>query len=94
MTKVIKRGGKTQKFNPSKIKKSVMAALRDAKVPKPKRAKIVREVAGPVIKACRKRKSVKASAIRSLVVPKLRKKCKEAAAAWLKYERKHRKKKR
>jgi len=94
MTKVIKRGGKTQKFNPSKVKKSVMAALRDAKVPKPKRAKLVREVAGPVIKACRKRKTIKASAIRSLIVPRLRKKSKEAAAAWLKYERKHRKKKR
>jgi len=94
MTKVIKRGGKTQKFNPSKIKKAVMAALRDAKVPKPKRAKIVREVCSPVIKACRKKKTVKSSAIRSLIMPRLRKKCKEAAAAWLKYERKHRKRRR
>jgi transcriptional regulator NrdR family protein len=94
MTEVIKRGGKKQKFNPSKIKRSVMAALRDAEVPKPKRAKIVREVAGPVIKACRKKKTVKVAVIRKLLVAKLRKKCKEGAAAWIKYERKHRKRRR
>ncbi len=91
MTSVIKRGGRTQKFSPSKIKNAVMGALREAKVPKPKRAKIVREVTGPVIRACRRRKTIKATAIRSLIVPRLRKKSKEAAAKWLSYERKHRK---
>jgi transcriptional regulator NrdR family protein len=91
MTNVIKRGGKTQKFSPSKIKSAVMGALREAKVPKPKRAKIVREVTGPVIKACKKKKTVKALAIRSLIVARLRKKSKEGAAAWIKYEKKHRK---
>jgi transcriptional regulator NrdR family protein len=90
MTNVIKRDGKTRKFSPSKVKSAVMGALRDAKVPKPKRAKIVREVAGSVIKACKKKKTVKAIAIRNLIVKKLRKKCKEGAAAWLKYEKKHR----
>ncbi len=91
MTHVIKRSGREQKFSPSKLKSAVMGALREAKVPKPKRAKIVREVTGPVIKACKRRKSIKATAIRSLVVPRLRKKSREGAAAWLKYERKHRK---
>jgi transcriptional regulator NrdR family protein len=91
MTKVIKRGGRIQKFSPSKIKKSVMGAARDAKVQKAKRAKLVREVTGPVIKACKKKKTVKATAIRSLIVKRLKKKSKEAAAAWIKYERKHRK---
>jgi len=91
MTNVIKKGGKTQKFSPSKVKNAVMGALREAKVPKPKRAKIVREVTGPVIKACKKRKTVKASAIRKLIVARLRKKSKEGATAWLKYERRHKK---
>ena len=91
MTNVIKRDGKTRKFSPSKVKSAVMGALRDAKVPKPKRAKIVREVAGSVIKACKKKKTVKAIAIRNLIVKKLRKKCKEGATAWLKYEKKHKK---
>ena len=94
MTKVLKKGGKAQKFSPSKVKKSVMSAARDAKIPKAKRAKLVREVAGPVIKACKKKKSVKASAIRNLIVARLKKKSKEAAAAWIKYEKKHRKKRR
>jgi len=91
MTSVVKRGGRTQKFSPSKIKSAVMGALREAKVPKAKRAKIVREVTGPVIRACKKRKTVKATAIRSLIVPRLRKKSKEGAEAWVKYERRHRK---
>jgi len=91
MTTVIKRGGRKQKFSADKIKKAVMGALREAKVPKSKRAKIVREVTGPVIRSCRKRKTIKATAIRSLVVPRLRKKSKEAAAKWLSYERRHRK---
>ena len=94
MTTVIKRDGKTRKFSPAKVKSAVMGALRDAKVPKPKRAKIVREVAGPVIKACKKRKTIKGTAIRSQIVKRLRKKCKEGAAAWLKYEKKHRKRRR
>ncbi len=91
MTNVIKRGGKPQKFSASKIKSAVMSALRGAKVPKPKRTKIVREVTSPVINACKKRKSVKATTIRSLIVARLRKKSKDAAVAWIKYERKHRK---
>jgi transcriptional regulator NrdR family protein len=94
MTNVIKRGGKTQKFSPSKLKKAVMSALKEAKVPKPKRAKIVREVAGPVIKACKGKKTVRGIVIRNDIVKRLRKKCKEGAAAWLKYEKRHRPKKR
>ncbi len=92
MTNVIKWNGKTQKFSPSKLKKAVMSALRDAKVPKPKRARIIREVAGPVIKACKRRKTVKGTAIRNDVVKRLRKKCREGAVAWLKYEKKQKRK--
>jgi transcriptional regulator NrdR family protein len=91
MTTVVKRGGKKQKFSPSKIKKAVMGAAREAKVPTSKRAKLVREVTGPVINACKKKKTVKATAIRTLILSRLRKKSKGAAAAWVKYDRKHRK---
>ncbi len=92
MTNVIKWNGKLQKFNPSKLKRAVTAALRDAKVPKPKRAKIIREVCSPVIKACKKKKTVKGTLIRNEVVKRLRKKCKEGAVAWLKYEKKQKRK--
>lgn len=92
MTNVIKRGGKIQKFSPSKLKRAIAAAIREAKVPMKNRKKILREVAGPVMKAVRKRKTIKSSAIAKLVVAKLRRKSKEAATKWVKYERRRHKK--
>ena len=91
MTTVIKRGGKKEPFNPSKIKRSVRAAARDAGIPLFGRMALVREVAKPVIRACRRKESVKASAIRTMVVKRLSRKSKEAAAAWKKYEKRHKK---
>ncbi len=91
MTKVIKRGGKVQDFSPSKLKRAIAAAIREAKVPSSMRAKMVREVVSSVSKACRKRKTIKASAIAKLVVTKLRVRSKEAAAKWVKYERRRHK---
>lgn len=92
MTQVIKRGGKVQVFSPSKLKKVIAAALREAKVPASQRTKMVREVANSVTKAVKKRKTIKASAIGKLVVAKLRVKSKEAAAKWNKYEKRQHKK--
>ncbi len=92
MTYVIKRGGNTQVFSPSKLKKAIAAAIREAKVPRAQRTKLLREVANPVIKAVKKKKTIKSSAIAKLVVAKLRVKSKEAAAKWVKYERRRHKK--
>ena len=91
MTKVIKRGGKEQKFASEKIKRSILRAAKEAKLSPAERKKLVREVAGPVIRACRKRKTINAKAIRKIVVSKLDKKSKDTAAAWRKYEKRHRK---
>jgi transcriptional regulator NrdR family protein len=92
MTYVIKRGGNTQKFSPSKLKKAIAAAIREAKVPRSERTKLLREVANPVIKACKKKKTIKSVALGKLVVAKLRVKSKEAAAKWTKYEKRRHKK--
>ena len=94
MTTVIKKGGKKEGFSPAKIRKSIAGAAKDAGVPFFERLGLVSEVANPVIRACRKKETIKASAIRTMVVGKLQRKSKLVAAAWRKYESRHRRKRR
>ena len=96
MTHVIKRGGKEQKFNSEKIKRAIRKAAKEAKLPPAKAKKLASEVGSSVARACRRRKTIKTSAIAKLVVSKLQRKSKETAAAWRKYAKRkhpHRKKK-
>ena len=92
MTNVIKRGGNKQKFSPSKIKKAIASALKEAKVPKAKRDEVVKEVGGAVIALFGKRKLVKTTEIRKAVLTRLARKSKAAVAAWKRGEKKKRKK--
>jgi len=94
MTKVIKKGGKEQKFVPNKIKRAINKAAMEAKMPAAERKILVRVVGGAVIKACRKRKTIQSSMIRQLIVKKLRTKARPVALTWIKYEKRHKKKKR
>ena len=92
MTKVIKKGGKEQKFVPNKIKRAINKAAMEAKLPPAERKTLVRIVGGAVTKACKRRKTIKATEIRNMVVSKLQKKSKPVAAAWRKFEKRHKKK--
>ncbi len=92
MTTVIKRGGRKQDFDASKIRKSVRSAARDAGIPLFQRCGLVMQVANPVVRACRKRKTISSSAIKKMVLSGLSRKSKSAAAAWRKYESRHRRK--
>jgi transcriptional regulator NrdR family protein len=94
MTKVLKRGGKIQNFRAYKVKRSVRNAAKDAKISRAERNKLVKEVACPIIKACKRKKTVKSAEIRNLLIKGLGKKSKETAAAWLKYEKRYKKRKR
>jgi transcriptional regulator NrdR family protein len=94
MTSVVKRGGIKQRFSPSKLKKSIEKALKDAKVPKAKRDRLVKEVGGAVIALFKRRKLVKTTEIRKAVLTRLVKKSKAAVAAWKRSEKKKRKKRR
>ncbi len=89
MTKVIKKGGKEQKFVPNKIKRAINKAAMDAKMAPAERKILVRVVGGAVIKAGRKRKTIQSSMIRKLIVHKLRTKARPVASAWVKYEKRH-----
>ncbi|MEK7512638.1 MAG: ATP cone domain-containing protein [Patescibacteria group bacterium] len=88
----IKRGGKKVPFKAEKIKKSVRAALKEAHVPSASAKKMLAKVTGPVLRFARKRKSVKAAVIRMKVLAGLRKAEPKAAKVWLRYEKRHRRK--
>ncbi len=93
MTKVIKKGGKEQKFVPNKIKRAIEKAAKEAKLLPAERKVLIRVVGGSVIKACRRRKTIKSSMIRKMIVDKLQKKSKPVASTWRKFEKRHKKKK-
>ena len=91
MANVIKRGGSRERFSPSKIKKSIKSAARDAKVS----AKTKRELEGiakEVIAKFRNRKLIKTAEIKRAILSKLNKKAKSVASAWKRHEKKKKKK--
>ncbi|MFA6974240.1 MAG: ATP cone domain-containing protein [Parcubacteria group bacterium] len=87
MATVIKRGGKREKFSPSKIKKSIAGAARKAKV-SAKTKKELEETAKEVVAKFKERKLIKSAEIRRAVLAKLGRKAKTVAAAWKVVERK------
>ena len=83
---VIKRGGKTQKFSPGKIKKAIEKTAKDAGLSSAKRKELLKEVALPIIKLY-KNKRVKSTQIRSSILRRLSTRTKSAVAAWRRYEK-------
>lgn len=95
MTNVIKRGGKRQKFVGAKVTRAIEDAAKEAKLSPAKRKELVKEVSEAVIKACKKKRAIKSTAIRKLILSRLERRVKSVASAWRKHERgKKRKKKR
>ncbi|MBU1203739.1 MAG: hypothetical protein KKG60_01580 [Nanoarchaeota archaeon] len=92
MTYVLKKGGKKQAFSGAKIRSSVEKAAKDAKVPAMKRKILIREVAEPVIRLFKKKRSIKATVLRKSILGRLDRKLKKVSTCWRRYEKKKRKK--
>ncbi len=92
MTHVIKRGGGKQAFIPSKIRKSVKKAAREAGLSLKKAENLVKEVAESVINFCRKKRAVKTTDIRKSILRRLERRTRAVASAWRRHEKKKRKK--
>ena len=88
MTKVLKKGGKKQAFSVSKLKKSIEKAAKDAGLPNSKIKVLVKEVAEPVIALAKKKRTVKAAALRRAILGRLDRKAKAVSNAWRRYDRK------
>ncbi|MBU2104318.1 MAG: hypothetical protein KKF67_00880 [Nanoarchaeota archaeon] len=91
MTQVIKKGGKRQAFSPSKIRASIKAAAREARLPQTKAQKLVKEVGDSVISFYKKKRIVKSTAIRKSILGRLERKAKAVASAWRRHKKKKRK---
>jgi len=87
MVKVIKKNRKIVAFSAAKIKKGVLNAAKDAKLPKSVRNMLVRKVAMPVIRAAKKKKVVRTSEIKKSILSKLGRRSVAAFKSWKKYER-------
>ena len=90
MVIVIKKDGKKQAFNSSKIKQSIKKAARESKVPSSKYKEILREITGFVIKRFKRKKYVKTTEIRKAILKKLDVKAKFISSAWRRYDKKRR----
>lgn len=87
---IIKRGGKREPFRAEKVKRSVRAACKDARIPAVRARKIVSKVAGPVLRFAAKRQTVRAAVIQKKLLAGLRKAEPKAAKAWLVYDKRRR----
>lgn len=87
---VIKRDGKRQSFNASKLRKSIEKAAKEAGMSAGKRKELIKEISEPVIKLYKNR-SVKAVALRRSILGRLDRKAKSVSKAWRRHDRKKRK---
>lgn len=85
---VIKKGGKKQAFSVAKLRRSVERAAKDAKLKGSKA--LVKEVVDPLVKALKKRKTIKASALRKAMLGRIERRAKAVASAWKRFDRKKR----
>ena len=87
---VIKRGGKTQAFSPSKIKKAIEKTAKDAGLSAMKRKELLNEVALPIIKIY-KNKRVKSTDLRRIILGRLSTRSKSTVAEWKRWEKRKKK---
>lgn len=90
MNLVIKRNQVKQKFSPSKIKDSIYNAAKDAGLSMFKVKELEKEVAEPVIKHFKSKKSIRASEIRKSILGRLDRRAKSVSSAWRKYDKRKR----
>jgi len=89
MTTVIKRGGKRrQAFAPSKIRKALKGAAREAGFSASKQKELVEEVGNAVINFFGKKRVVKSVDIRKSILKRLSTRAKKVASVWKSFERK------
>ena len=87
MTNVVKKGGKKQSFNPTKLRNSVLKAAKDAKLAPAKTKQLLVEVAEPVIALAKKKSVVKTTALRKSLLGRLDRRAKLVSKAWRNFEK-------
>ena len=88
MTNVIKKGGKKQAFSPAKLRNSIIAAAKDAKLSKSKINQLVKDVAEPLVALIKKKRVIRVSSIRKSIIGRLDRRAKSVENAWKRFEKK------
>ena len=88
MTKVLKGNRKKQTFNTAKIRSSIRAAAKEAKLSTARAQRLARSLSIHVAKGLKGKKVVRTSSIKRAILAHLRKEAKPVARAWKRYERK------
>jgi transcriptional regulator NrdR family protein len=86
----VRRNGKTVPFRPAKMKRSIMAAAKDAHLPAARARALTGKVSRAVLRSIAKRKTVRAAVLRKKVLGHLDKMAPAAAKAWRAYDRRRR----
>lgn len=87
---VIKRGGKREPFRAEKIKRSIRAACKEARLSPARAKKAVSKVSALALRFAKKRKAVGTAILRKKVLAGLKKAEPAAVKAWLRYDKRRR----
>jgi transcriptional regulator NrdR family protein len=87
MTTVVKRDNTRETFNERKLRRSIGAAAKDAKMPEDKIKRIEENVAKNIVDYSRKEKEIRTSTIRENILNKLDITAPEVSRAWRDYDR-------
>jgi transcriptional regulator NrdR family protein len=87
MTMVVKRNGKKEKFEESKIRMSIEAAAREANLPEEKVKRLVEDFSKNIIQYAQKEKEIRSATIRENILDKLDHTAPEVSRAWRDHDR-------
>ena len=87
MTIVVKRDLARERFDELKIRRSIEAAAREAKVPEDRMKALIRDISRNIIHYARKEEQIRSSTIRETVLNKLDVTAPEVSRAWRDYDR-------
>ncbi len=88
MTYVIKRNGKRQRFDENKIRRSIRAAAREARLGDERVRGLVAQVSGDIIDCARCEKEIRSVTLRASILNELDTAAPPAARAWRDFDRK------
>ncbi|MDO8628194.1 MAG: hypothetical protein Q7R56_00380 [Nanoarchaeota archaeon] len=86
MVKVIKRSGKQQVFSVVKIRKSVLAAAKDARLSAAKTKQVVEDVSMSIQKSLKGKKVIRSVDLRKKILGRLDRLARSVARAWREYD--------
>jgi transcriptional regulator NrdR family protein len=85
MIEVIKKGGKKEKFNLNKIKKSLILAVEASDISQEKKNKIVEKISKKVFDFAKRKKQIFTAEIEAKILLELEENCPQVAKIWREY---------